>query len=165
MSITEERKKKIDFTDRYYKTPGAFVGAADLEIDRSAVDLGGVKVGTIPGVTECFLTKFHPEADVQVYRNAEDMYLDVQSGRIDTVLAPSVQVDFGLLRANPDLGYEFIGEPAVDAECFGEGIGIGVRKDDPEMLALINEAIAAVRADGTYDRLVEQYFGYDIYGE
>jgi ABC-type amino acid transport substrate-binding protein len=40
-----------------------------------------------------------------------------------------------------------------------------VRKDDPEMLNLLNEAIAAVRADGTYDRLVDQYFGYDIYGD
>ncbi|MEP5759091.1 MAG: transporter substrate-binding domain-containing protein [Litoreibacter sp.] len=165
MSITEERQKKIDFTDRYYKTPGAFVGPAGTEVDRSASDLGGLKVGTIPGTTECFVTKNYPDADLQIYRNAEDMFLDVQAGRIDVVLADSIQVDFGLLRPNPDIGYEFLGDPATDAECFGDGVGIGVRKDDPEMLALMNQAIAAVRADGTYDRLVEQYFGYDIYGE
>ncbi len=165
MSITEERQKKIDFTDRYYKTPGAFVGPADLVIDRASVGLGGLKVGTLPGTTECYLNKNYPDASVQIYRNAEDMFLDVQAGRIDTLVADSVQVDFGLLRANPDLGYAFIGEPAVDADCFGDGVGIGVRKSDPELRALLNEAIAAVRADGTYDRLTQQYFGYDIYGE
>lgn len=165
MSITAERKKKINFTDRYYKTPGAFVGPAGTKIDRSASDLGGLKVGTIPGTTECFVTKNYPDAKVQIYRNAEDMFLDVQAGRIDVVLADSIQADFGLLRPNPDIGYKFLGEPATDAKRFGEGIGIGVRKDDPEILALMNKAIAAVRADGTYDRLVQKYFGYDIYGE
>lgn len=165
MSITEERQKKIDFTDRYYKTPGAFVGPAGTEIDRSAPDLGGLKVGTIPGTTECFVTKNYPDADVQIYRNSEDMFLDVQAGRIDVVLSDSIQVDFGLLRARPDLGYEFLGDPATDPGCFGNGAGIGVRKDDSELRTQLNKAIAAVRADGTYDRLVQQYFGYDIYGE
>lgn len=165
MTITEERKQRIDFTNKYYQSPARFVSKDDVAIDRAQADLGGIKIGTISGVTECYLTKFHPDADIAVYRSSEDMFLDLQSGRLDAILSESVQADFGLIRENPDAGFGFQGEPAIDAGCFGAGIGIGVRKEDGELRAALNEAIAAVRADGTYDRLVDQYFGYDIYGK
>jgi lysine-arginine-ornithine-binding protein len=165
MTITEERRARIEFTDKYYQSPARFVGVEGVEIDRSADDLGGIAVGTIAGVTECFLTAHYPGVTAKIYRSSEDMFLDLQAGRLDAVLSESVQADFGLIRENSDAGYAFIGEPALDATCFGEGIGIGVRKEDTELREALNEAIAAVRADGTYDRLVEEYFGYDIYGE
>jgi lysine-arginine-ornithine-binding protein len=165
MSITEERKQRIDFTDKYYQSPAYFTGLKSTKIDRSAKDLGGVKLGTIGGVQECFLKKFYPDAQVSIYRSAEDMYLDLEAGRIDAILAESVQTDFGLIRKKADAGYAFIGEPAVDKECYGEGIGIGVRKEDTALKAALNKAIADVRADGTYDKLVTKYFGYDIYGQ
>lgn len=165
MSITEERRNVIDFTKKYYQSPARFVAVEGTEIDRSAADLGGIRLGTIGGVTECFIRAHYPDAQMSTYRSAEDMYLDLQAGRLDAILSESVQADFGLIRQNPDAGYAFIGDPAIDADCFGEGIGIGVRKDDVELRGLLNEAIAEVRADGTYDKLVEQYFGYDIYGE
>lgn len=165
MTITEERKQRIDFTDKYYQSPARFVSKEGVAIDRDANDLGGIRVGTIAGVTECFLNKHYNGSKVSIYRSSEDMFLDLQSGRIDAILSESVQADFGLVRENPNEGYAFQGEPALDAECFGAGIGIGVRKEDGELRAALNEAIAAVRADGTYDRLVEEYFGYDIYGE
>ncbi|MXW85734.1 MAG: transporter substrate-binding domain-containing protein [Boseongicola sp. SB0667_bin_21] len=164
MTITEERRQRIDFTNKYYQSPARFVSKEGVEIDRTAPDLGGIRIGTIAGVTECFVKKHYPDAQVGIYRSSEDMFLDLQSGRVDAILNESVQADFGLLRENPDAGYAFRGEPAIDAECFGEGIGIGVRKEDGELRELLNEAIAAVREDGTYDQLVDQYFGYDIYG-
>ena len=165
MTITEERKKKIDFTDKYYQSPARFVARKETNIDRSATNLGGVKLGTLAGVTECFIQKHYPDAKVSIYRSAEDMYLDLHAGRVDSILSETVQADFGLIRKNPDAGYAFVGEPALDKQCFGEGIGIGVRKNDPELKALLNKAIAEVRADGTYDRIVAKYFGYDIYGQ
>lgn len=165
MTITEERKKKIDFTDKYYQSPARFVARKDTRIDRAAPDLGGVKLGTLAGVTECYIQKHYPDAKVSIYRSAEDMYLDLHAGRVDSILSETVQADFGLIRKNPEAGYAFVGEPALDKECFGEGIGIGVRKNDPELKALLNKAIAEVRADGTYDRIVAKYFGYDIYGQ
>lgn len=165
MSITEERKQRIDFTDKYYQSPAYFIAKKDTAIDRSASNLGGLKVGTIGGVQECFLKKHYPDAQFSLYRSAEDMYLDLEAGRIEAILSESVQADFGLIRAKPEAGYAFVGEPAVDNECYGEGIGIGLRKEDAELRQQLNKAIADVRADGTYDRLVQKYFGYDIYGE
>lgn len=164
MSITEERKQLIDFTDKYYQSPAYFTAKEGTVIDRAASDLGGIKLGTISGVQECFLQKHYPDAKFSLYRSAEDMYLDLEAGRIDVILGESVQTDFGLIRKKPEAGYTFIGEPAQDEECYGEGIGIGLRKEDTELRAQINKAIADVRADGTYDELVQKYFGYDIYG-
>jgi lysine-arginine-ornithine-binding protein len=165
MSITEERKRRIDFTNKYYNSPARFVAKSGVKIDRSAPNLGGVRVGTVSGVTECFLKKFYPDAKVSIYPSAEEMYLDLQAGRLDAILSESVQADFGLIRKNPNAGYAFVGAPALDKQCFGEGIGIGVRKDDVELKNLLNKAIVDVRADGTYDKLVKKYFGYDIYGQ
>jgi len=165
MTITEERKKTIDFTDKYYQSPARFVAKKDTRIDRTASNLGGVKLGTLAGVSECYIRKNYPDAKVSIYPSAEDMYLDLNAGRLDSILSETVQADYGLIRKNPGAGYAFVGEPALDKECFGEGIGIGVRKNDPELKALLNKAIAEVRADGTYDRIVAKYFSYDIYGQ
>ncbi|MDB6051302.1 MAG: Polar amino acid transport system substrate-binding protein/lysine/arginine/ornithine transport [Pseudomonas sp.] len=165
MTITEERKKRIDFTNKYYQSPARFVAKKDFKIDRSASNLGGVRLGTLAGVAQCYLQKHYPDAKVSIYPSAEDMYLDLHAGRLDSILSETVQADFGLIRKNPDAGYAFIGEPVLDKECFGEGIGIGVRKDDVELKTLLNKAIAEVRADGTYDKIEAKYFGYDIYGQ
>lgn len=165
MAITPERQKKINFTNKYYKTPGRFVAKKGTEIDRSSPDLGGLKIGVIAGTTECFMNAHYPKAALQVYRSSEDMFLDVQNGRLDAILSDAIQADFGLIRANPDEGYAFIGDSAEDAKCFGAGMGIGVRKGDDELREQLNKAIEAVRADGTYKKLVDKYFGYDIYGK
>jgi lysine-arginine-ornithine-binding protein len=165
MTITAERKKKIDFTDPYYMTTAQFVAKTNLRIDRSAKDLGGLRIGTTAGVTQCYLSKHYPDAKVSNYRTAEDMFLDLQSGRVDTILSEPVEAEFGLIRENPGADFAFHGDPVQDAECFGEGIGIGVRKEDTALRTALNQALAAVRADGTYHQLTVKYFGSDIFGK
>jgi len=52
-----------------------------------------------------------------------------------------------------------------DPQVLGQGIGGGLRKDDAELLAKLNAAIAAVRANGTYAAISKKYFDFDPYGE
>ena len=165
MTITAERRKKIEFTDPYYKTTAQFVAKNTLEVDRSSKSLGGLRIGTNPGVTQCYLSKHYPDAQVKVYQNAQDLFLDLQSGRVDAILSEPVQAEFGLIRRTPKGSFAFHGDPVQDPDCFGEGVGIGVRKDDPALRIALNKALAAVRADGTYDRLTVKYFGSDIFGK
>lgn len=165
MAITEERKKKIDFTDKYYQTGGAFVTRKGTTLDVSDKALGGKVIGTIPGTTQCYLEKAFPEATVKVYETADSLYLDLVSGRIDAALSDAIGIDFGLLKTERGKDMAFASEIFTDRECFGEGVGIGMRKDDTELREAFNKAISEVRADGTYDRIAKKYFAYDIYGQ
>ncbi|WP_027061347.1 transporter substrate-binding domain-containing protein [Mesorhizobium loti] len=165
MTITEERKKQIDFTDPYYQTAASFVASDGTKIDFADKALGGLKIGTIPGVAQCYLEKTYPNASVQVYQNAEDMFLDVAAGRLDAVFSDRIQLDFGLLKTERGKGFAFKGDPVSEPGCFGAGIGIGLRKDDTELREALNKAIKEVRADGTYKTINDKYFSYDIFGK
>lgn len=165
MAITEERKKKIDFTNKYYQTGGAFVARKGTTIDVNDKALGGKVIGLIPGTTECYLEKAFPGATVKVYKTADSLYLDLVSGRIDAALSDAIAIDFGLLKTERGKDMAFASEIFTDLECFGEGVGIGMRKDDTELREAFNKAIAEVRADGTYDKIAKKYFEYDIYGQ
>ncbi|MER9435854.1 transporter substrate-binding domain-containing protein [Mesorhizobium sp. M0618] len=165
MSITEERKKQIDFTDPYYQTAASFVAPDETKIDFSDKTLGGLKVGTVPGVSECYLEKSYPNASIQVYQNSEEMFLDVSSGRLDAVFSDKIQLDFGLLKTERGKGFGFQGDSISDPGCFGEGVGIGLRKEDTELREALNKAIKEVREDGTYKAINDKYFSYDIYGK
>ena len=165
MSITEERQKKINFTNKYYQTPSKFAGREGTALDISDSKLGGLVIGTYPGTTQCYLEKFHADANYRIYDTADALYLDLVAGRVDAVLVDSIAADFGLLRTEQGAGMAFLSDGVVDQECFGDGVGIGIRKDDTELLDAMNEALAAIRADGTYDKIMHKYFEYDIYGE
>ena len=55
----------------------------------------------------------------------------------------------------------FVGEPAADPVHYGEGVGVGLRKEDKDLKEMFNRAIDRVMADGTYDRIREKYFDFD----
>ncbi|WP_054313339.1 transporter substrate-binding domain-containing protein [Mesorhizobium sp. 1M-11] len=165
MSITEDRKKQIDFTDPYYRTTASFVASVSKKIDFSDNALAGLRIGTVPGVSQCYLEKTYPDAALQVYQNSEEMFLDVSSGRLDAIFSDKIQLDFGLLKTERGKGFAFQGETVTDPDCFGEGIGIGLRKEDKDIREALNKALAEARKDGTYKAINDKYFDYDIFGE
>ena len=76
-----------------------------------------------------------------------------------------VALSEGFLETPDGADFEFRGPNFTGAEWFGYGAGVGVRKGETELLNAFNEAIDAIRADGTYDRISEKWFGFDVYGE
>lgn len=166
MSITEERKKRVNFTDKYYNTPNNFVGhkGAGLEITREG--LAGKVIGTQRGTThQCFLEKLFPDSDLRLYGTQEEVFLDLAAGRIDLSFSDSIQADEGFLKTDAGKDFEFVGPEQFDLECHGEGAGIAVRKGDDELRESFNAAIKAIRDDGTYQAINANYFDFDIYGE
>lgn len=165
MSITEERKKRVDFSNKYYNTPAYFVGRKDMDVEVTPEGLTGMTVGTQRGTThQCFLEKIFPDVDLQLYGTQEEVFLDLAAGRIDLSFSDSTQADEGFLSTDAGADYEFVGPEQNDPECHGEGVGIAVRKGDDELREAFNEAIKAIRADGTYQEVNARYFDYDIYG-
>ena len=166
MSITEERKKRVDFTGKYYNTPAMFVAPKGSEIEISAAGLAGKAIGVQRGTThQCFMEKIYPDADLRLYATQEEVFLDLGAERLDAQFSDSLQADQGFLMTDAGKGYAFVGGPQFDLECHGEGAGIAVRKDEEELLAALNAAIAAIREDGTYKAINDKYFEIDVFGD
>lgn len=159
MSITEERKKAVDFTQRYYTNKLQFVGKKGKAFDTSAASLKGKSIGaqraTISGE---WLEKNRPGADIKLYDTQENAYLDLAAGRVDGVLADAL-VNYEWVKSDAGKGFEFKGDPVFD----GDLIGIAVRKGDGALRDKLNNAIKSIVADGTYAKINAKYFPFSIY--
>ena len=165
MSINEERKKRVDFSDKYYNTPARFVAAEGSGLDVSPAGLAGKAVGVQRGTThQCFMEKVYPDADLRLYPTQEEVFIDLAAGRLDAQVSDSIQADEGFLETDAGKGFAFVGGVQFDLECHGEGAGIAVRKGEDELREAFNAAITAIREDGTYRSINDKYFDFDVYG-
>jgi lysine-arginine-ornithine-binding protein len=165
LSITEDRKKQVDFSAKYYDTPSRFIAKEGASFDMTAEGAKGVKIGVLRGTTlQCHVEKTFPAADLRLYNTQEDVFADLVAGRLDMQLNNTLQAIDGFLKTDQGKGFAFYGEDVNDPECLGDGTGIAVRKGDP-LAGQLSDAILAIRADGTYKAINDKYFDIDIYGK
>jgi ABC-type amino acid transport substrate-binding protein len=162
MSITPERLEAIDFAGPYYTVPALFVAPKDSGVEITPEGLDGKYVGVQRGSTMAdYVAAKFPDAEVQSYDTSDAANLDLASGRVDVVFADSVVLQDFL--ASPDgAGFEAVGEPIYDAEILGTGAGIGLRKEDTELKAKFDEALAAIIASGEYKTINDKYINVSI---
>jgi lysine-arginine-ornithine-binding protein len=164
MSITEKRKEVIDFSNKYYNTPAMFVGPKDKDVTISAEGLAGLTVGVQTATTHAeYMKQKLPDVRTKTYDTQENANLDLIAGRVDLLLADSIALTDGLLTAEGGDAFEVKGEPFTDP-VMGDGVGVGVRKGEDELREKFNAAIEAIRADGTYKKINDKYFGFDAFG-
>ena len=186
MSITEERKEKVNFTTGYMTDGARFAvlknsGLANLNIAGMAkVNLNnaggkeqaaiGQLIAAMDGKTVCvqsstihqnFLEKHMSGAvDVKLYQAVDDHNLDLAAGRCDAVLADVGSIiDF--MESDRGVDVAFTG-PTFSGGVFGDGVGGAVRKEDTDILEMWNAAIAEMSKDGTTAEITKEWFGRDI---
>ena len=186
MSITEERKEKVNFTTGYMTDGARFAvmknsGLANLNIAGMAkVNLNnaggkeqaaiGQLIAAMDGKTVCvqsstihqnFLEKHMSGAvDVKLYQAVDDHNLDLAAGRCDAVLADVGSIiDF--MESDGGVDVAFTG-PTFSGGVFGDGVGGAVRKEDSDILEMWNAAIAEMSKDGTTAEITKEWFGRDI---
>ena len=165
MSITEDRKTQVDFTDKYYQVPARLIASKEADFEGSAEGLKGKRIGVQRATThQCYAEKTFPDAELVLYASEEEIYKDLVLGRIDAQLTSSLVAQKSFLSKDKGAKYAFLGGDRVDLKCYGEGVGIAIRKGD-ELRAAINTAISTIREDGTYKAINDKYFPFDIYGE
>jgi polar amino acid transport system substrate-binding protein len=160
MSITDERKKVVDFTDKYYTNALTFVAPKDSGItDVSPKGMADKVIGAESStVSAQFLEEHYPDSEVKLYPTQDDVYLDLEAGRIDAVLADVGPSNLWLsTEAGACCG--FVGEAVVK----DDQVGIALRKEDSDLKAMLNKAIAGIVADGTYATINDKYFPFSIY--
>ena len=165
MSITEERKKRVDFSDKYYNTPAKFVAKKGSDIKISKAGLKGKRIGLQRGTThQCFMEKIYPDAELVLYGTQEEVFQDLAIGRIDAQFSDSIAADDGFLKTDAGKDFQFVGDDQHDEACHGPGAGMTVRKGDTQLREDLNRAIKALRANGTYQKINAKYFEFDIFG-
>jgi ABC-type amino acid transport substrate-binding protein len=167
MSITEERLQKVNFTKKYYLTPAKFIARKGSNFEITPEGLKGKTVGVQRGtIHENFVRdKFGKTMDIKSYATQDEANMDLASGRVDLVIADTVVLSDGFLNKKEGKDFEFVGPGFTDKKWFGEGIGIAIRKEDKELLDLMNKAIDTIRANGEYQRINAKYFDFDVYGD
>lgn len=164
MSITEERKKKIDFTGKYALIPNNFIAKKDAGLNFE--NLAGVKIGVQRATThDKYLTDNYEDVEIVRYGSFDEAYLDLANGRIAAVLGDASALEEGVLNAKGGEDYEFVGPSLTDPQWFGEGFGIAVRKQDKALTEKLDAAILSLREKGVYQEIAAKYFNYDVYGE
>jgi len=166
MSITEERKQTIDFSDKYYNTPTAIVGPKSETFGATPADLKGKIIGVQVSTTHSAYAKKHftEAAEIKEYQTQDEANQDLAAGRLDAVQADSIALDAFLKSEQGTACCDLKGMVAEDVEVLGPGVGAGVRKEDTELRDKINAAVKALRDNGKYAEITKKYFDFDIYG-
>ena len=185
MSITDERKQVIDFAGPYANSPNGYLVSkasplakmpgtgetynlvsqkeeAEKAIEATKPLLKGKTIGvqvstTHPAFAEKYLKGM---ADIREYKTTEAHDLDLLAGRIDAVLADATAI-IGTLDKPEFKEYALVG-PAITGGIQGDGVGIGMRKEDAELKQKFNEAIKAASQDGTIQKLSMKWFKINI---
>ncbi len=160
MSITDERKQAVDFTDPYYSNKLQFIAKKGGKFDSSKAGLKGKVIGaqraTIAG--EWLEKTLKDVVEIKLYDTQENAYLDLAAGRLDGVMADKY-VSWEWLKSDAGKDYEFKGEPVFE----DDKIGIAVRKGDAKLKERLNAALKEIVADGTYKKINDKYFPFSIY--
>lgn len=160
LSITEERKAAVDFTDPYYSNKLQFIAPKNVDFKTDKGSLKGKTIGTQRATLAGTWLEdtYGDDIKVSLYDTQENAYLDLTSGRVDAILADKY-ANYDWLKTDAGKNYEFKGDPVVESDK----IGIAVRKGDNELRNKLNAALKEIVADGTYKKINDKYFPFSIY--
>ncbi|WP_436893678.1 arginine ABC transporter substrate-binding protein ArtJ [Siccibacter turicensis] len=154
MDITPERSKQVAFTTPYYANSAVVI--AKKGAYTSFDQLKGKRIGMENGTThQKYLQDKHPEVKTVAYDSYQNAIIDLKSGRLDGVFGDTAVVN-EWLKTNPQLGTAT--DKVTDPQYFGTGLGIAVRPDNIALLKKLNDALEAIKADGTLKKINDQWF-------
>ena len=165
MSITDERKQQVDFTNKYYNTPPAIAAPKDTDIKGvTKEDLAGKTIGVQGSTTHSnYSEATYTDSEVKLYPTADEYKLDLINGRIDAVNDDIIVLE-EWLASEDGACCKLVGTIKPVPEIHGEGAGIAIRKGETELAEKFNAAIDAIRANGKYKEINDKYFSFDAYG-
>lgn len=161
-TITEERKEKVAFSKPYLENKQIIITLADSSIT-SKKDLGGKKVSTQNGSSS--LDAINKDVDFVkslsggaplLYENYNEVFMDLEAKRSDAIVADEILVRYYMKERGAE-------KYKVLSDNFGtEEYGIGIRKGDTELLALIDKNLDEMKKDGTSATISKKWFGENI---
>jgi polar amino acid transport system substrate-binding protein len=159
MSISDERKKQIDFSDMYYNSASVVIGPKGGDHNIAPETFKGKTIGVQASTTHANYAEkyFTPAgATIKAYKGQDEANADLAAGRLDYVQADGVTLG-AFLGGADGACCEIYGAVPIDVAVLGPGVGAGLRKEDTALKDKINAAIKALAANGTFDALTTKY--------
>lgn len=152
MTITDARKEVVDFSEPYFEATQQVIMLKDATPVTAFADLATMRVAVQEGTTGHLLCEEIAPADqIGAFKTAADAILELKSGRVDAVVIDTAPAKV-FVAANDDI--TIIENLDVEVEYYG----IAVLKGQEELIASIDATLAKIKADGTYDALLAEFF-------
>lgn len=160
MTVTEERLKTVDFTDTYYRSGSQLFVADDNTEIKTVDDAKGKIIGAVPATNyEQDALKLTSKENVMTYPQGDVAALmDIKTGRLDAVVADNIFAQLAINEAKIQV------KPVGDLLAINEQ-AIAVNKDNKELTEKLNKALAEIIEDGTYAKISEKWFGFNLMDE
>lgn len=170
VAVTEDRRKQVLFTDKVYGSHTRLLARKASGVTSDVQTLKGKRIGVEQGtINERFAkNRWTPQGvEVVSYPDQDIVYNDLIGGRLDGVIVADLQAQLGFLSTERGADFGFVGDAIADPLIGDNGSAIAVGKGNQKLAEALNGALAALHADGTYDRLAAQYFppSVNVYGE
>jgi len=164
MEITGEARKKIAFTKPYIRMPSAFMTLKQrATLDTSPASLVGKAIGVESrGTHQAYLEDVYTQSEIRPYATLDDAILDLAEGRLDCVFGDKDAIDEYMKTHKEAECCVLAADVPRDPAYFGDGIGIGLRKEDKALKAMFEKALDSCLADGTFARIRAKYFDFKI---
>ncbi len=161
MNITDERRKQVDFTQPYFTSSGTLVAtkSSNFSLDDPKT-VQGKTIGVQGSTTYQYYlqAKYGNTIRINRYGSIQDAFLDLQSGRVDAVFGDTPIV-LSWLKNPSNSAYAPMGTPVKDAKFFSQGYGFAVKKGNAELLNQLNNGLQTIKANGSYQLILQKYFG------
>ncbi|PZN25850.1 MAG: amino acid ABC transporter substrate-binding protein [Proteobacteria bacterium] len=151
MTITEERKQSVDFTNPYVITGAVLVSRANDNRFSKLSDIAGHRVGVGIGTTFEEVARSVPGADVRTYDSFQEYAQELLTGRLDVIINDQLSVAYAIKQHGLPL--------KITSDIVNEDvIGIAVKKGNEDFVEMLNHILADMVADGTYQQIFQKWF-------
>lgn len=161
MNITAERQQQVNFTKPYYVDSGTLIAAKSAKLALNSDALKNKTIGVQGSTTyEQYLQAVYGKVvRTKRYASYQEAFFDLQSGRIDAVLGDTPIMKDWIKNPAVSATYTAVGGPITDEKFFNQGYGFAVKKSNITLLNELDSGLAAIKSDGSLQKIEQQYFG------
>jgi len=165
LAITRKNRRKVTFSRQYYQTPARFVTRKSDNFKNMTPEvLSGKRIGVTKNTShEAYLKAFYKNAVIKSFKDPDKARRALIEGQVDAVFDDGVSLMFWLNGTVSDKCCKFAGGPFIESKFFGEGVGIAVRKNNTQLLKVINDGLDRVQASGKFQQLFSKFFPMNFY--
>ncbi|TCM52130.1 amino acid ABC transporter substrate-binding protein (PAAT family) [Rhizobium sp. PP-F2F-G48] len=162
MAYTEERAKRIAYSEPYYRSHAVFIGDPKKYQDISPEGLAGARITAGKGTMQAqYLAKVYGKSTLVLGEDQPEAQALLEQGKADLMLGDAIEL-MSFLESGEGSAFEFIGDPVTN-DFLQSTAHVTARKSDTALLEQVNAAIKKTRLDGSYERINDVYFPFSIY--